>query len=492
MESLDVLVIGAGPSGLAAAWALRERSADILVCEREERVGGLMKSYSWEDFIFDVGRKELYSRIPEVDAMWNELLGDAYRPYEHRVGSLYGGRILELSGKPRGLLRGIPLHWLAKGGFSLLWNWLRASTRQPETYEDYWHGRVGGTFAKVLAQGYWEKFRGQRWADMPVPAPEGQDTKATSSYSFGVIGQAFKLASQGGMQTQRIWRHPAKGSGQIGEALMKKVAGAGVPVDLETEVKALDARGSEGYEVTLESGGEKRTVFARNVISSLPIERLCPMIVSDGKPVTPPAMPLGADAERSVILTYLFLDQPPRFPHAWLEVNDRALACGRVTNYASFGGEMVPAGKTCLCVEFFCDGADPLLGKADEEVVALAVEETSANGLIDPEKLIHSHVFKMKRTNAAASWREWQSAWRNELLGRLENHPRLFHTNRPGADWATYAGMLAAESILAGDRRIFDERADPRKRYDDTAAAAQKRALTSAHLPAGVPAPSQP
>jgi protoporphyrinogen oxidase len=490
MEKVDVLVIGAGPSGLTAAWMLRERATDILVCEREERIGGLMKSYYWQDFIYDVGRKEMYSRIPEVDAMWTELLGDAYRPYPHRVGSLFGGHILELSGKHRGLLRGIPLHWLVKGGFSLLWSWLRATVRSPKTYEDFWHNRVGGTFAGFLAQGYWEKFRGQRWADMPIPAPEASKAQK-SSYSFGVIGQAFKLASQGGMQSQKIWRHPAKGSGQIGDALMQKVADAGIPVALETEVKALNEKPGEGYEVTLEHGGKTRTVLAGNVISSLPIERLCPMIVSDGKSVTPPNQPLGADAERSVILTYLFLDEPPRFPHAWLEVNDRSLACGRITNFAAFGGDMVPDGKTCLCVECFCDGDDPLLTKTDDEMVTLATEETAKNGLIDPAKIIHGLVFKMKRTNAAASWREWQSAWRNELLGRLESHARLFHTNRPGADWATYAGMLAAEAILDGDRRVFDERADPRKRYDETAAAARKRATETAAPPAGVPAPSQ-
>ncbi len=489
MTSLRTLIIGAGPSGLTAAFGLRERASDILVCEREARPGGLMKSHRFEDFVFDVGRKEMYSRIPEVDALWQELLGDAYRPYPHRVGSLYGGRILELSGKHRGQLRGIPLPWLIQGGFSLLWHWLRAAVTKPRTYEEYWHGRAGGMFAKLLAQGYWEKFRGKRWADMPVPAPDG--TSGKGSHSFGVIGQAFKLASQGGVQTRQTWRHPAKGSGQIGEALVSKLEEADVPIALETEVTAIRSKGDEGYEVTLLSGGEEKSVFAETIISSLPIERLCPLILDeDGAP--PSDQSLGADAERSVILVYLFLDEAPRFPHAWLEVNDRAFACGRVTNYASFGGEMVPPGKTCLCVEYFCDGDDPLLHRSEDDMVQLSISEVSSNGLIDTAKLDHSKFFKMKRTNAAASWREWQSSWRNELLGRLEHHPRLFHVNRPGADWASYAGMLAAEAVLTGDRQRFDQRADPRKRYDETAAAAKREQAAVTEAPSGgLPAPSQ-
>ncbi|CAN5132701.1 hypothetical protein BH09ACT13_BH09ACT13_12300 [soil metagenome] len=38
----DVVVVGAGIAGLAAAWSLRDR--DVLVLEAEDRVGGRMKS----------------------------------------------------------------------------------------------------------------------------------------------------------------------------------------------------------------------------------------------------------------------------------------------------------------------------------------------------------------------------------------------------------------------------------------------------------------
>lgn len=38
--SVDLLVIGAGPAGLSAAWAAQEAGATVLVLEREERAGG--------------------------------------------------------------------------------------------------------------------------------------------------------------------------------------------------------------------------------------------------------------------------------------------------------------------------------------------------------------------------------------------------------------------------------------------------------------------
>jgi hypothetical protein len=146
-------------------------------------------------------------------------------------------------------------------------------------------------------------------------------------------------------------------------------------------------------------------------------------------------------------------------------VNDTSLMSGRITNYAAFNGDMVPPGSTCLCVEFFCVGNDPLLALSEAEMEELAIRECAANGLIDAAKLTDTLQLRLRRANAAASWRDWHSCYKVQLLDEVQRYRNLFHVNRPGTDRAMFAGLLAAEAILQGSRADFDHRADPARRY---------------------------
>lgn len=422
-----------------------------------------MRSITHGDYVVDLGRKELYTRIPEVDAFWHELLGKDYRAYPHRVGSLYGRRVLEMSSRFRGIFRGMPLPMLVAGSADLGRAWIAGTVSPPANYEDYWYRRAGRRFARAFAQGYWEKFRGQQWREMAVPATHA-DGQPASAHSLGAISHGLKLATQGGPSGQHCWKHPALGTGQICERLAARLLDEGVEILMETEVVAIACDDGLISEVVTE--GASGTVHYRpsHIVSSLQVEELTALLC--GPETDAPVFHQAGFIKRSVVLVYLFLDEAPRFPHAWLEVNDPALACGRISNYAAFGGDMVPDGKTALCIEFFVDGETTQ--RPDEEWQQLAQDECAKNGLIDPLRLEDAMVVRLERCNAAASWREAQETQRQRLLDAIRPLRNLYHVNRPGADWATFAGLLAGEAIAAGSRGVFDLRADPTRSYADS------------------------
>jgi hypothetical protein len=159
-------------------------------------------------------------------------------------------------------------------------------------------------------------------------------------------------------------------------------------------------------------------------------------------------------------LVYLFLRDEPWFPHAWLEVTCPNMRAGRITNYARFGGEMVPVGRTCLCVEFFCGESDPLLALSDDLIQRIALKECSDARLIDPRTCFDVLVLRLPGADAATSWRDWEMDERRRTMERLARFRNLYNVNRPGIDRAAHAGMLAATAILSGDRSGFDTSAD--------------------------------
>jgi hypothetical protein len=78
-EQVHTLILGAGPSGLAAGYTLAKAGLKPVVLERAKVCGGLMGSIKRGDFVLDIGRKELYNRIAKVDALWSQILGPDYQ-----------------------------------------------------------------------------------------------------------------------------------------------------------------------------------------------------------------------------------------------------------------------------------------------------------------------------------------------------------------------------------------------------------------------------
>lgn len=120
-KRFDVVVVGAGVSGLACASRLRRDGADVLVLERENRVGGSVRSRSLPGgFVVDDGPQTIRSGDVDLFEDFHELGISALRtpasesatkryvlldgvpePLPTGPGALLGSRLLPLSGKLR-------------------------------------------------------------------------------------------------------------------------------------------------------------------------------------------------------------------------------------------------------------------------------------------------------------------------------------------------------------------------------------------------------
>jgi protoporphyrinogen oxidase len=81
MFDKKIVIIGAGPTGLAAGYRLRELGhTNFVMLEGRHKVGGLASSEtSPNGFIYDIGGHVLFSHYEYFDRLFDKLMGDEYQ-----------------------------------------------------------------------------------------------------------------------------------------------------------------------------------------------------------------------------------------------------------------------------------------------------------------------------------------------------------------------------------------------------------------------------
>ena len=139
----DVVVVGAGIAGLAAAWELRDR--DVLVLEAEQRVGGRIKSEPRGSYWVSVGAH----MFPEPDSAVGRLVAamglETLRIHGSLLGLAYRGKVT-VGGRAE--LYPLRLRMSPRGRLSFVRAGLRVR-RDAARYNELARERPGETAAEV-------------------------------------------------------------------------------------------------------------------------------------------------------------------------------------------------------------------------------------------------------------------------------------------------------------------------------------------------------
>ena len=87
-----LVIVGAGPSGLAAALQATKNANDVLVFESSNHLGGLSRTIGFEDCLFDVGPHRFFTKNAEVNQLFNEILGNDQLRVKRLTRIFYKGK----------------------------------------------------------------------------------------------------------------------------------------------------------------------------------------------------------------------------------------------------------------------------------------------------------------------------------------------------------------------------------------------------------------
>src|SRR5215469_2056303 len=105
-----VVIIGAGPAGLTAAYLLSKNKIQVFVLEADPiYVGGISRTARYKGFHFDIGGHRFFSKSQEVENFWTEILPNDMleRPRSSRI--FYRGRFFSYPLKAGEALRKLGL-----------------------------------------------------------------------------------------------------------------------------------------------------------------------------------------------------------------------------------------------------------------------------------------------------------------------------------------------------------------------------------------------
>jgi protoporphyrinogen oxidase len=102
-----VLVIGAGPAGLTAAYELAKAGEAPLVLEKDRIVGGIARTECYKGFRFDMGGHRFFTKSPEVRTIWREFLGTELRLRPRLSRIYYRKKFFHYPLKPLNVLGGL-------------------------------------------------------------------------------------------------------------------------------------------------------------------------------------------------------------------------------------------------------------------------------------------------------------------------------------------------------------------------------------------------
>src|SRR5688500_8896530 len=125
----DVVVIGAGPAGLTAAYQLAKAGVQSTVLEGDDIVGGISRTVEKDGWRFDIGGHRFFTKVQRVEDLWHEILPDEeflQRPRSSRI--YYQGKFFDYPIKQLNALKNIGPVEAERCELSFLWIQTRPPT----------------------------------------------------------------------------------------------------------------------------------------------------------------------------------------------------------------------------------------------------------------------------------------------------------------------------------------------------------------------------
>ena len=444
MKEKPVVIIGAGPAGLAAGYEFIGRGICPVILERGGIVGGISRTESYKDFHFDIGGHRFLTKNDEINQLWEDMLGPDFLKVNRLSRIYYQGKFFNYPLRPANALFNLgPVESLL-----VLISYCRARLApRPEenSFEEWIINRFGERLYRTFFKTYTEKVWG-------IPCKEIRADWAAQRIKGLSLLVAVSNALFGGQQAKSLteqFSYPRLGPGMMWQRFMERIVAGGGEVMLHCEVSAIHHDNGRITATEYSNGETAGELSAEHYISSMPISRLVQLF----KP-QPPVEVLqsaGQLSYRGFIIVILIIDRQTLFPDQWLYVHSPKVRVGRIQNFKNWSRSMVPdQSRTSIGMEYFCNENDRTWKMSDKALVDMATREMAEMGFVPASGVIDSYVVRQSHAYPVydATYKQNLQTIRNYLdnFNNLQTIGRSGMHRYNNMDHSMQTGILAAKN----------------------------------------------
>ena len=437
-----ILIIGAGPTGLGAAYRLQELGySNFEVLEGNQGPGGLASSErSANGFVYDIGGHVLFSHFRYFDELFDRMLGPNYQELQREAWVWMMGRFLPYPFQNN--VRELPREAVLRCVLGVL-EAQRAGKKDFANFEELIHGVFGEGIAEYFMMPYnfkvWAhppSMMGTRWIGERVPVVDLKRMLTNvildkPDVSWGP-NNTFKYPRYGG-------------TGGLFQAIAMRVADK---IRYGARVVSVDARRRQ---VRLENGGREDYDA---LINTAPLDRLVGAI-----PDAPPAVREAAKhlLHSGSAIVGVGVNQPSPTTKCWMYFPEADSPFYRVTYLSNYSPEVVPDAtrQYSLLAEVSRSAYKPVNMETVVDEVLDGFVSTKLLSEADRRDVVDTHLIRRDYTYPIPSIR------RDEALAVIQPHlesREIYSRGRFGAwkyeignmDHSVQMGAEIAERLVHG------------------------------------------
>jgi protoporphyrinogen oxidase len=394
----DVSIIGAGPAGLTAAYELSKLGLKSTVIEADHQVGGLSRTVNYRGYRFDIGGHRFFSKVPLINELWKEILGEDFlvRPRLSRIH--YDGHFFDYPLKAFNALAGLgPVE-----AFLVGLSYTKAKlfpSEEETTFEQWVANRFGHRLYRIFFKTYTEKVWG-------IPCTEISADWAAQRIKNLSLSEAIRNALFGSGRTKNgqiittlidNFYYPRLGPGMMWERCKELLAARGHETIQGIRIEKIHHR--HGHVECIQgktSSGELIEFEGDHFLSTMPLRELIHAL----DPLPPDEVLQAANnlRYRDYLTVVLIVRRESVFPDNWIYIHTPGVKMGRIQNYKNWSPEMVPdLSRTSLGLEYFLWDKDQEWNWSDDRLIELGIRECTQIGLIEPGEVEDGTVVRMKQ-----------------------------------------------------------------------------------------------